>query len=46
MGTLLFLVLSVAKQLYSPYDSYWLTLLVALDTQTAFRWWLWRQARR
>ena len=46
MGTLCFVLLSWAKGLQSDYDCYWLSLLIALDAQTVFRWWLWRQARR
>ena len=45
MGTLLLLYLHAVKGLNSPYDCYWLALLVSLDCQTALRWWIWRRQR-
>lgn len=42
MGTACFLVLHALKALHSEYDSYWLCLLLALDTLTliqALRYW-------
>lgn len=46
IGTLLFLILHSFKQLQSPYDCYWVTLLLSLDSQVAFRYWVWRRANR
>ena len=45
MGTLLFLLLHATRQLQSPFDCYWFTLLVSLDAQTALRLWLWTRTR-
>lgn len=39
-------MLHATKQLNLPYDTYWLTLLLALDANTAFRWWIWWRSRR
>ena len=46
MGTLAFLLLHAFKQLSSPYDSYVFCFLLALDTSSAVRIWLWRQSGR
>ena len=43
MGTLLLLYLHAVKDLNSPYDCYWLALLVSLDSATWLSWWKWRK---
>ena len=46
MGTVAFLLLHALKQLNSQYDSYWLCVLLSLDTQALVRWWLWHRSGR
>ena len=46
MATLLFLLIHALKDLNSVYDCYWVTLLLALDSQLVFRYWLWKQSSR
>lgn len=46
MATLLFIALKFAGRIDSPYDGYWFSLMVALDSQTLLRWWLWRSSGR
>jgi len=42
MATLLFVILKMTGVIETAVDYYWLCLLIALDTQTAFRYVLWR----
>lgn len=46
VGTLLFLLGWWAGKLHGPYDTAIACALLSLDTQTALRWWLWRQSGR
>lgn len=46
MGCVAFLILHAIKVLDSPYDAYWFTILLSLDTQTLLRWWLWKRSGR
>ena len=43
MATLAFVLLVWAGKVNTPYDSYWLCLLLALDTQTLLRLWIYRR---
>lgn len=45
MGALLFLVLHAFKALTTPYDSYWFTLLIALEAPHWVMAWLYRRRR-
>lgn len=46
MATFLFLLLHALKELNSAYDSYVICVLLALDSNTILRWWLWHRSGR
>jgi hypothetical protein len=46
VATLLFLLLHAAKDLNLAYDTYVFCVLLAMDSNTFLRWWLWKQSGR
>lgn len=46
MGSLLFLVLHALGKCQSFYDSDLFCLVLALDTSSLLRWWMWQKSGR
>lgn len=46
MATLIFLLAHWLGRVESPYDTYAFTLLLALDSSTGLRWWIWHRSHR